>query len=210
MKNPHIFGWSALVALAMLAVAPCAQAQSETAAAVALFDEGRAALQRGEFDLACAKFKESNRLDPAIGTAFNLANCEERRGRLATAWVLFRQVVARMKPDDPRLAVATERVKALENRVPRVTFVADDHTPRDTRVKVDELELGSASFGSAIPLDPGEHHAVVRSPGLPPRAITFTLAAAEDENTGAQRFTSSKCASGQRRLHAQFSPRISR
>ena len=58
-------------------------------AAAALFDEGRAALQRRDWDFACAKFAASERLDPAIGTQFNLANCEEERGRLATAWVMF-------------------------------------------------------------------------------------------------------------------------
>jgi len=174
MRGSRLFK-GAIVALGLLAMSGPAKAQSSAAAAVALFDEGRAALQRGELDLACAKFKESNRLGPAIGTAFNLANCEEQRGRLATAWVLFRQVVGQMKPDDPRLQVANERIASLEKRVPRVIFAADQGTPKGTRVRVNELELESASFGSAIPLDPGEHQAVIRSPGMAPRTVTFTL-----------------------------------
>lgn len=168
-----------LLMIGSLFAASNAYAQSSTAAAVALFDEGRAAIQRGDFDVACAKFKESNRIGPAVGTAFNLANCEEKRGRLATAWVLFRQVAAQMKPDDPRLSVATERVAALEKRAPRVIFSADNATPADTRVRLDDLELASASFGSAIPIDPGEHRAVVRSPTSPPRTITFAVAEGE-------------------------------
>lgn len=171
-----IFG---LVMVALALAADPAGAQSNTAAAVALFDEGRAALQRGELDLACAKFQESNRIGPAIGTTFNLANCEEQRGRLATAWVLFRQVVGQMRPDDPRVPVASEHIASLEKRVPRVVFVADERTPLGTRVRVGETELGSASFGSAIPLDPGKHEAIVRSPGRAPRALTFTLAPEE-------------------------------
>lgn len=125
-----------LVILGSLCVASSAHAQSSAAAAVALFDEGRAALQSGDFDVACVKFKESNRIGPAVGTAFNLANCEERRGRLATAWVLFRQVAAQMRPDDPRLSVATERVVALEKRAPRVIFCADGRTPKIGRAHV--------------------------------------------------------------------------
>jgi hypothetical protein len=171
--------WKLVLLSGSLLIPTNARAQSATAAAVALFDEGRAALQRGEVDVACAKFNESNRIDPAVGTAFNLANCEEQRGRLATAWVLFRQVTARMKPDDARLSVATERVAALEKRIPRVIFSADETTPAGTRVRVDELELASASFGSAIPLDPGEHRAIVRSPGKPSRTLPFTLAEGE-------------------------------
>lgn len=165
--------------LGILSAARGAHAQSGAAAAVALFDEGRAALQHGEFDVACAKFKESNRIGPAVGTAFNLANCEEKRGRLATAWVLFRQVAAQMKPDDPRLSVATERAAGLEKRAPRVILVADERTPADTRVRLDDLELASASFGSAIPLDPGEHQAVIRSANLKPRTTKFAVAEGE-------------------------------
>lgn len=167
-----------LIVVGLTAAAP-AGAQPERAAAVALFDEARDALQRGELDVACTKFKESNRLDPAIGTAFNLANCEEQRGRLATAWVLFRRVAARMKPDDPRLKVANGRIAALDSRIPRVIFAADAQTPADTRVRVDELDLAAPSFGSAIPLDPGPHRAIIRSAGAPARTAAFTLAAGE-------------------------------
>jgi len=167
-----------------LCIPPTALAQSTTVAAVALFDEGRAAMQRGDFDVACAKFKESNRIGPAVGTAFNLANCEEKRGRMATAWVLFRQVAAQMNPDDPRLSVANERVAALGKRAPRVIFTADGRTPTDTRVRLDDLELASASFGSAIPLDLGGHHAVIRSASAPPRTLTFVVAEGETISLG--------------------------
>jgi hypothetical protein len=165
--------------LTTVASALPATAQSERAAAVALFDEGRAALQRGDLDVACSKFGESNRLDPAIGTEFNLANCEEQRGRLSTAWVLFRGVAARMKAEDPRLPTANERVKALEGRVPRVIFVGDSGTPVGTRVRVDDLELAAQSFGSPIPVDPGPHRVIVRAPGSPPRSRAFTIDAGE-------------------------------
>lgn len=156
-----------------------AAAQSERAAAVALFDEGRAAILRGDLELACSKFQESNRLDPAIGTTFNLANCEEQRERLFTAWALFREAVGRMKPDDPRLPVATKRIAALDARVPRVVFVSDSRTPAGTRVRLDDQELAAKSFGASIQLDPGQHRTVVRAPGSSPRASTFTIDAGE-------------------------------
>ena len=37
-----------------------------------------------------------DRLDPAIGTVFNIADCEEKLGRLATSWTLFQEVVQRL------------------------------------------------------------------------------------------------------------------
>src|SRR5262245_31877335 len=73
---------------------PAARAQESqlsVSAAEALFEEGRSALAAGDLDLACARFRESNRLDPAVGTVLNLADCEEKRGKLATAWTLFRR-----------------------------------------------------------------------------------------------------------------------
>ena len=67
-----------------LAVPRVARAQNP-AAAEALFEQARAAMAAGSYELACARFRDSDRLDPAIGTRFNLADCEEKRGRVATA-----------------------------------------------------------------------------------------------------------------------------
>ncbi len=147
---------------------------------VALFDEGRAALQQGNFDVACAKFKESNRIGPAVGTAFNLANCEEKRGRLATAWVLFKQVAGQMKPDDPRLSVAIERATALEKRTPRVILAADKRTPVETRVRLDDPRASKREFrfrDSARP--PVSTMPSFALSGVEPRALTFMLAEGE-------------------------------
>jgi len=161
------------------AVAVHSNAQSNAAAAVAIFDEGRSAMQKGDFETACEKFKESNRIDPAVGTSFNLANCEERRGRLATAWVLFKQVAGRMKPDDPRLAVAASRIASLDKRVPRVTLTTNGTRYPGLRVRIDDLDLDAAGFDTALPLDPGTHQAVARSPRKVTRSRQFSLAEGE-------------------------------
>src|SRR5450755_3617279 len=72
----------------------------DPAAAEALFRDGRAAAQRGDWETACPKLRESQRLDPAAGTLLNLADCEEHRGKVATAWQLFRQVVDSLPAND--------------------------------------------------------------------------------------------------------------
>ena len=66
--------------------------QVDSAAARALFDEGRRLASQGKYDAACPKFEESQKLDPGMGTLFNLADCVEHLGRTATAWVWFREV----------------------------------------------------------------------------------------------------------------------
>src|SRR5687768_2981870 len=65
------------VAIAISAASAGAEPR-DAAAAEALFRQGRQAADAGDHAKACEKFKESNRLDPALGTVFNIADCEEK------------------------------------------------------------------------------------------------------------------------------------
>jgi len=140
----------------------------DSAAASALFDEGKAALDRDEFDLACPKLAESYRLDPAPGALFYAADCEERRGRLATAWAMFRQLDETMAPDDGRREEVKQRLSTLTPRVPHVTVSIDE--PADGEldrpsVTRDGVELKAASLDTSIPIDPGKHTFVLVAAG---------------------------------------------
>ncbi len=148
----------------------------EAAAAEALFDSGRAAIANGDFSRACEQFRESGRLDPAVGTDFNLADCEEKRGRLATAWELFVSVEQRLPPGDERIDVAERRAQALEARVPKLTLRLAPGAPLDSTVRDGKVALGAATLGVALPLDPGRHEFVVSAPGRAPRRFEITLA----------------------------------
>ncbi|MBI4699913.1 MAG: hypothetical protein HY744_01895 [Deltaproteobacteria bacterium] len=74
----------------------------------------------GIFSTACERFRASEKLDPAPGTTLNLAECEQRRGQLATAWELFRAVASKLPPGDPRRPVAERRLAELAPQLPRV------------------------------------------------------------------------------------------
>lgn len=148
---------------------------SDAAGAEALFREARELVAKGDFAQACAKFRESNRLDPAVGTVFNLADCEEKQGHLAQAWTLFQEVVQKLPESDERHAIAAKRAAALEPRLPRLTLRLAPNAPAGTRVVRDGTELGSASFGSALPLDPGTHRLVVDADGREPKEFVVTL-----------------------------------
>ncbi len=154
------------VAIGLLFASTLARAQSGAPAAEALFNDGRAAMGRKDYATACTKFRESDRLDPAPGTQLNLANCEEQRGRVATASLLFQQVLRRLDPADRRIDVARRRIEALGPRVPHVRMVLRPGQSVETRVRLGELEFSSPSFGSLIPIDPGKHEVVVVTPGL--------------------------------------------
>jgi len=71
------------LALAVTAAPLAARAQT-TGAAEMLFEEGRRLLESRDVAAACAKFAESQRLEPAGGTLMNLAACHERAGKTAT------------------------------------------------------------------------------------------------------------------------------
>lgn len=146
------------------------------AAAEALFEQARAAMAAGSYEIACARFRDSDKLDPAVGTRFNLADCEERRGRLATAWSLFRGVLSELATDDDRRPIAEQRAKQLEPRLPKVTLLRLPETPRDIRVRVDGIELGEGSFGVPLPMDPGSHELSLLTPDSEtPQTVSFSL-----------------------------------
>ncbi len=125
-------------ALALLLVtavaAPAAADKRDPVAADALFRDARKAMTRGDFDTACAKLAESQRLDPAAGTAFNLADCEEKRGHLASALGRWRESIDLLRPGDARRKIATDRATALEPRVPKVALRLAADAPPGTRV----------------------------------------------------------------------------
>lgn len=168
--------------LMLLATRPlCAQGK-DPVAATELFTQGRDYLQQGDLDKACALFAESLRLDPAVGTALNLAECEQRRGRLAMALRQWQQAINLAKAtNDERLEVAMERHAALEPRVPKLTVRLEPGAPDGVVVMREDVELGRASLGRALPVDPGRHVIVVTAPGHEDSRQTVLLREGEDK-----------------------------
>ncbi|WP_434041903.1 tetratricopeptide repeat protein [Sorangium cellulosum] len=162
---------------AVLLACPDASAQArDPAAAEALFDAGRTALQAKDYDAACPKFRESYELDPAPGALLNLADCEEKRGRVASAWSIFRQLARDLPPTDDRRPIAQARATALEGRVPRLTIRLAPGAPADTAVQRGGIPVGAGSLGAPLPVDPGEVHVTASAPGRTQKTFTVQLA----------------------------------
>jgi hypothetical protein len=168
--------WLAVPSMLLaFAASSTARAQSDVAAAEAIFEAGRAAMEKGDFASACPRFRESERLDPAPGTLLNLADCEEKLGHLARAWEAWREALATLPADDARRPAAKSRERAVESRVPRLTLTRAPGAPEGTVARRDDVEIHAASFDVPLPVDPGEHTIVVSAPGRDAKQTVITL-----------------------------------
>jgi hypothetical protein len=147
----------------------------DPSAAQSLFYEARALMAQGRYAEACPKLEESNRLDRGIGTQFNLADCNEHIGKIATAWAGFVDVAAQSKAANQleREKVARKRAQTIEARVPKLV-VEVPAAPPGLEVKRDGVVVGQAQWGTPIPVDPGAHKIVATAPGRQPWETTVT------------------------------------
>lgn len=164
-----------LAAMTALPSRAHAQAARDPAAAGAAFSRARDAIKRGDVETACELFAESVRLDPAPGAKLNLADCDERRGRVASASQEFRDALESLPSGDSRVAYAQERLTKLAPRVPALVLRASPELPPDAQVLRDGQVVAGASFGAPVPADPRAHEIRVRVRGRIDAVQTVTL-----------------------------------
>src|SRR6266540_1735103 len=177
----------ALVLALVSAASPAfAQGTGDEASAQQLFDQGRALLQDGRFAEACSKFAASQQIAPSGGTLLNLADCYEKNGQLASAWAKFREVASRAqragRADVEQMA--NDRIKQIEPKLSFLTIVVPRATDVDgIEVRRDgEISL-RAAWGTALPVDGGEHTIQVTAPGRQKRVIPARVRASGDRVT---------------------------
>lgn len=148
------------------ALTSASTALADSSVAQALFDEGRRLMKEGNYAVACAKFAESQRIEPAGGTLMNLAACHVKQGKTATAWSEFNDALteATRAGDETRIKEAKRQVEALEPELSRLRIVAT-HGAAGLELRLDDTVLGAATVGMAIPVDPGEHRVSASAPG---------------------------------------------
>jgi hypothetical protein len=148
------------------------------AAAQALFEEAQRAVTAGDYEQACPKFKASYQLDPAGGTLLNLADCLEKQGRTASAWSAFKDalVVAQRDGRSERVEYAQQHIRALEAKLSYLTVeVPASSSVGQLSVQVDGTPLAAAAWGTALPVDPGEHLLRAEAPGFEPLEQKLTI-----------------------------------
>lgn len=180
MKRPVLFVSFLLLCPTAAFAADPPKNGTDPAAAQGLFYEARTLMGQNKFAEACPKLEESMRLDPGIGTQFNLADCNEHVGKITSAWAGFLEVAAQSKVSNQgeRERLARKRAAALEPRIPKLV-VEVSGAPQGLEVKRDGVAVGSAAFGTAIPVDPGSHRISATAPGKQPWETTVNVAEAK-------------------------------
>jgi serine/threonine-protein kinase len=168
MKRALSVSCLAVVLVAAAGSPARAQSPADVAAAEALFRDGRKLFDDGRYAEACPKFAESQRLAPAPGTLLNLAGCYEKQGLSASAWATFKDAAseAHRKGRQDWEQLARDRATALEPKLSHLTVTVPDASAiAGLTVRRDGEELGRAGWGTAIPVDPGQHVVEATAPG---------------------------------------------
>lgn len=161
-------------------------AAEKRAAAQALFEDARRLVSQGNHEAACPKFRESQALDPGIGTLYNLGECLEAVGKTAGAWAAFHEAadMARIADQSDREVAARNRAIALEPKLMRLAVeVPPDAIVDGLVIERNGVEVGRGQWGVAVPVDPGAHIIVVRAPGKKSRELTVAVDAAGTTRT---------------------------
>lgn len=159
-----------LVVGAALGVAPrVSRAESVTAEATALFQEGVRLRNEGKTEAACAMFAESQRLEPTAGKLLNVADCHERAGRLATAWAEFVAAsrLYQLRGDEEAVAECRRRAALLDSRLSRLTLRVE-RLVAGLVVKRNGQIIEAAQLEVPLPVDPGEYVITAEAPGYAP------------------------------------------
>ncbi|MFO0588032.1 MAG: hypothetical protein U0441_10855 [Polyangiaceae bacterium] len=175
MKHRLIFAGAVLALTALQSPGYAEPTAEDKAAAEALFQEALKLTKLNNYPEACPKLEASNKLDPAVGTLFNLGDCYEHTGRTASAWSTFgeaRRFAEQRK--DRRAKDAAEREDALTPKLAKLVLVADDK-PEGLTIRRDKKTFDAATLGSAVPVDPGKHTIEVEAPGREPWSTTVDV-----------------------------------
>jgi hypothetical protein len=156
------------IVISLPAVAGAEPSAADKSLATQLFKEGRNLVDQGKVSDGCRKLEESQRLDPGGGTLLNVALCHEKEGRSATAWAEFTEALGMAKKDDrrERIELAQSHITALEPTLSHLVIqVPPASDLPDLEIKRDGGVIRRAAWGSAMPVDPGDHMIEASAPG---------------------------------------------
>jgi len=160
---------------------PAAAGGSDTAAAQSLHQLGQALMRMGDLEEACPKLEQSLAAEVSPETALLLALCDDKQGKLASAWAGFRHAAVMLKAAgrEAEARQAAERALDLEPQVPKLTIVPAQKVP-GMEVWRDGVKFGGELFGVPVAINPGKHIVEIRAEGYEPWSTEVEVGAAGD------------------------------
>ncbi|GAC1528822.1 MAG: hypothetical protein NVS3B10_25770 [Polyangiales bacterium] len=164
--------------LAMSISATSLAIAGDTATAEALFKRGLEAMKHNQLKEACDAFQGSDEADPSPGTEINLALCNEKQGKVATAWGWYRTAagLADQRNQKDRAELARKEATALEPKLHKLTISVKGPT-EGLVVTRNGSALPNAILGTDVPIDPGDYVIEVEAKGKKPWKQSVHIAA---------------------------------
>lgn len=152
---------------AALALTTSIARADDRAIAQQVFQEARELMAAGKIAEACPKFAAAAQLSPTAGVRLNLSDCYAALGKAASAWGKADEAltIAERAGDAAAAELARQRKTALTPRLSYLTVAVAPQGARDLVVTLDGEKLPSAVWGTALPVDPGEHAIEAGAPG---------------------------------------------
>lgn len=162
----------------LLAGLVSARAHAQPSEADRLFEAGHQLADKGDYAGACAQFTASYKLDPAVGTELNIADCEEHLGHLRAAWEAYLAAGMQFERggEAKRAAYAREHADAIAARL--ATIVIDVADPKSLAITIGGRTV-TPQREIRDRVEPGEIAIVASAPGHPPFQTTVHVAAGE-------------------------------
>lgn len=190
--------------LVLIALSSVAHADDKVQTADRLFAEGKALIDVNLVE-ACAKFDESYRYNPAaIGTLLNIALCDEKLGKFASAFAHFaaaRDLAIEQKLPEHQKA-AEEHLKTLEGKIPHMTLRLAEQLP-GMKIVVDNKVVALDAM-TEIPVDPGERVIEVSAPDRLPHQTKVVIKAGEHKDVDLPKLARSITVKSSRRRIGQI------
>jgi tetratricopeptide (TPR) repeat protein len=140
-----------------------------TSTAENLFQQGLDAMKRNQFKEACDAFAGSNEADASPGTEINLALCNEKQGKIASAWGWYRTAagLAELKNQKERAELARAEAAKLEPKLHKLV-ISVKYPSEGLVVTRNSAAVPAAALGTEDPIDPGDYLVEVKAKGKQP------------------------------------------
>ncbi|MCA9624492.1 MAG: PEGA domain-containing protein [Myxococcales bacterium] len=173
----------ALLLILVLLAFP-ALARAADPAAEALFQDAIALMKEGRFAEACPKLAASQAREAKSGTLLVLGSCHEQLGQTATAWAEYTEAatLARTEGRSENAEKAQEFAQAVAPLLSRLTIDVAAQ-PVEIEVTLDGVRIAPATYGTALPVDPGPHQVEAQAAGHEPWSGSITVGADADQQT---------------------------